>query len=70
MKIVVRMIGIDEFYLLQCLVLEEWIFFQEIIVYKCFGKCKREEMIYFFLDMDLYVYFILLIRRYFDIIIN
>lgn len=70
MKVVIRIIGIDEFYLLQCLVLEEWMFFQEIVVYKCIGICGNESIFYFFLRMNLYVYFILLIRRYFDLIIN
>lgn len=70
MKVVIRIIGIDEFYLLQCLVLEEWMFFQEMVVYKCIGICENENIFYFFLRMNLYVYFILLIRRYFDLIIN
>ncbi|XP_011437288.3 3'-5' exoribonuclease HELZ2 [Magallana gigas] len=70
MKLAARMIGTDELHPLQCLALEEWTSFQETTVYKCSGKCKREEMIHFSLDMDLYVHFTSPIRRYPDLIIN
>ncbi|XP_061168140.1 helicase with zinc finger domain 2-like [Saccostrea echinata] len=65
-----RLICTDELHPMQCLILEEWLSFQETAKYRCTGTADDKELYHFSLKMNLYVHFTSPIRRYPDLIVN